>query len=302
MLPNFIIVGAEKAGTTWLYDRIRRHPHVFMPEVKEIHYFNRLNSNHKPRQNYKKHDLEWYEAHFRAWEGETAVGEATPMYLCDKQAPERIRTHLPDVRLVVCLRYPSDRAYSHYWMARGKEHTRHSFREVVQNRSPRFIERGRYGEQLRRYLSHFARSQILILIHEELFGEPVQHLNGICSFLGVEDTFYRDQPWITDAINRSSAVRSTALHRAIGNTAKWMRDHEGFRQVLDLLKKTGLTDRIKKANKAPRDYPDMPYEVRRELDQYYASTVQRVEEVLDRKIQPWRDRSTAFTLEPSSSE
>ena len=88
----------------------------------------------------------------------------------------------------------------------------------------------------------------------------------------------------------------------IGNTAKWMRDHEGFRQVLDLLKKTGLTDRIKKANKAPREYPDMPCELRCELDRYYASTVQRVEEVLDREICTWRNRSTAFTLEPSSSK
>ena len=88
----------------------------------------------------------------------------------------------------------------------------------------------------------------------------------------------------------------------IGNTAKWMRDHEGFRQVLDFLKRTGLTDRIKKVNKAPRNYPDMPYELRFELDQHYAPTVQRVEEVLDREIWTWRNRSTAFTLDPSSSE
>ncbi|MCS4133937.1 hypothetical protein GGP44_000567 [Salinibacter ruber] len=273
-----------------------------MPEVKEIHYFNQLDSNQQPRQNYEKHALEWYEDHFRGRVGEAAVGEVTPMYLCDKQAPKRIRAHLPDVRIVACLRYPTDRAYSHYWMARGKEHTTRSFQEVVQSRSPRFIKRGRYWKQLDRYLSHFDRSQVLILVHEELFEDPVQHLNEICSFLGVEDTFYRDQHWITDAVNRSSAVRSTALHRAIGNAAKWMRDHEGFRQVLDLLKKSGLTDRIKEANKAPRDHSDMPYELRCELDQYYVPTVQRVEAVLDREIRTWRNRSTAFTLEPSSTD
>jgi hypothetical protein len=300
--PNFLIIGAEKSGTTWLYDRLRRHPDVFMPEVKEIHYFNQLDSNHQPRRNYERHGFEWYEDHFRAREGEAAVGEVTPMYLCDKQASKRIRTHLPNVRLVACLRYPTDRAYSHYWMARGKEHMTRSFREVVQKRTLRFIERGRYGKQLERYLSQFNRSQILVLVHEELFADPVQHLNAISSFLGVEDTFYRDQSWITDAVNRSSTVRSTALHRMIGNTAKWMRDHEGFRQVLDFLKRTGLTDRIKKVNKAPRDYPDMPYELRCELDQHYAPTVQRVEEVLDREIWTWRNRSTAFTLDPSSSE
>lgn len=299
--PNFLIIGAEKSGTTWLYDRLRRHPDVFMPEVKEIHYFNQLDSNHQPRRNYERHDFEWYEDHFRAREGEAAVGEVTPMYLCDKQASKRIRTHLPNVRLVACLRYPTDRAYSHYWMAQGKEHTTRSFQEIVQKRTLRFIERGRYGKQLERYLSQFDRSQILVLIHEELFADPVQHLNAICSFLGVEDTFYRDQSWINDPVNRSSTVRSKALHRMIGRTAKWMRDHVGFRQMLDLLKKSGITDRVKEANKAPRDYPDMPYELRHELDQYYAPTVQRVEEVLNREVQPWRNRSTASTLEPSSS-
>ncbi len=301
MLPNFLIIGAEKAGTTWIYDRLRRHPGVFLPEVKEIHYFNQFNSNCQPRRNYKKHDLEWYEDHFREWKGETAVGEATPMYLCDERAPKRIRSHFPNISLIACLRYPTDRAYSHYWMARGKEHTTRSFQEVVQSRSPRFIERGRYGKQLDRYFSQFDRSQILILVHEELFADPIQHLNGICSFLEIDDTFYRDQSWITDTVNRSSTVRSTILHRMIGRTAKWMRDQEGFRQMLDLLKKSGITDRVKEANKAPRDYPDMAYELRHELDQYYAPTVQRVEEVLNREVQPWRNRSTAPILEPSSS-
>ncbi|WP_251963753.1 sulfotransferase domain-containing protein [Salinibacter ruber] len=301
MLPNFLVIGAEKSGTTWIYDRLRRHPDIFMPEVKEVHFFNRLNSNFETRQNYKEHDLEWYRAHFRNREREAAVGEATPMYLCDEKAPERIHLHAPDVGLIACLRYPTDRAYSHYWMARGKKHTTRSFQEVVQSRSPRFINRGRYGKQLDRYLSHFDRSQIHILVHEELFADPIEHLNEICSFLGVDDTFYRDQSWITDTVNRSSTVRSTILHKMIGRTAKWMRDHEGFRQMIDLLKKSGITDRVKEANKAPRDYPDMPYKLRHELDQYYAPTVQRVEEVLNREIQPWRNRSTASTLEPSSS-
>jgi hypothetical protein len=301
VLPNFLVIGAEKSGTTWIYDRLRRHPDIFMPEVKEVHFFNRLNSNLETRQNYKEHDLEWYKAHFRDREREAAVGEATPMYLCDEKAPERIHLHVSDVRLIACLRYPTDRAYSHYWMARGKKHTTRSFQEVVQSRSPRFIKRGRYGKQLDRYLSHFDRSQIHILVHEELFADPIEHLNEICSFLGVDDTFYRDQSWITDTVNRSSTVRSTILHRMIGRTAKWMRDHVGFRQMLDLLKKSGITDRVKEANKATRDYPDMPYELRHELDQYYAPTVQRVEEMLNREIQPWRNRSTASTLEPSSS-
>lgn len=300
MKPNFLIIGAEKAGTTWLYDRLRRHPDIFMPGVKEIHYFNELNSNHQPRRNYEKHDLEWYTDHFRQRENETAVGESTPMYLCDEQAPERIRTHLPDVRLIACLRHPTDRAYSHYWMARGKNHTEYSFQQVVDRKVSKFVKRGRYGVQLKRYLERFKRAQLQVVIHEELFADPVHHLNELCAFLGVEDTFYRDQDWITDAVNRSSTVRSTFFHRAIGTVAKWMRDRNGFRQALDALKKTGLTDRIKQANKQSRDYPDIPSDLRFELDNYYGSTVQEVEEILGRRIRVWRKQSTATIPESVS--
>ena len=300
MTLSFLIIGAEKSGTTWLYDRLRRHPDVFMPEVKEVHYFNQRNSNHQLRRNYEKHDFEWYENHFRERAGESAVGEATPMYLCDEQAPERIRTHLPNVRLIVSLRHPTDRAYSHYWMARGKKHTEYSFRRVVEQKVPKFIQRGRYGEQLERYLDRFERSQLQIVVHEELFEEPVRHLNELCAFLEVEDAFYGGQDWITEAVNRSSSIRSPFLQRVIGTTAKWMRDREGFRQVLDALKKTGLTDQVKQANKAPRDYPPMPVDLRRKLDDYYVSTVLKTEEILGRRIPSWREQSTATIPESGS--
>jgi len=299
MTPNFLIIGAEKAGTTWLYDRLRRHPNVFMPEVKEIHYFNHLNSNRRPCRNYGKHDLEWYEDHFRHRERESAVGEATPMYLCDKKAPARIAEHLPSVRLIACLRYPTDRAYSHYWMAQGKRHIDLEFREVVQRREERFIERGYYGKQLEKYLSCFGREQLQVLIHEELFANPVQHLNRVCAFLDVDDTFFQNQDWITEAINSSSAVRSPFVSRAIGGLAKWMRDHSGFRQILDVIKGVGVADRLKQANRVSRDYPEMPDALRHKLDELYAPTVQRVEQILGRRVKVWRDRCTAPIPEPS---
>jgi len=290
-LPNFLVIGAEKAGTTWLYDRLRRHPNIFIPAVKELHYFNRKGSNAERSGNGEAKDLKWYTSHFREAGQEEAVGEVTPMYLCDEAAPSRIHDRLPDVELIACLRYPVDRAYSHYWMARGKGHTGMSFEEVVQSRDVRFIERGRYGRQIERYLDDFDRDQILILIHEEVFDAPSESLNAICSFLGIEDTFYRDQSWITEKVHPASTERSIFLHRAIGAVATWMRHHRGARQVLDLLKSTGIADRVKKMNKKTRDYPEMLPEVRRELDEYYAPTVRRVENIMGRRIEAWRQRS-----------
>ena len=119
------------------------------------------------------------------------------MYLYDPKAPARIHEVIPDIKLIACLRYSTDRAYSHYWMARGKGHTSMSFEEVVQSREARFIERGRYARQIERYLDYFERDQILILIHEEVFNAPSESLNKICSFLGVDDMFYRNQLGLT---------------------------------------------------------------------------------------------------------
>ena len=292
MLPNFLTIGAEKAATTWLYDRLRRHPDIFMPDVKELHYFNGKNSNlESSANNFETQNLEWYKAHFEGAEEENAIGEATPMYLCDPEAPTQIHRTIPDVKLIACLRYPTDRAYSHYWMARGKDHTSISFEEVVQSREARFIERGRYARQIERYLDYFERDQILILIHEEVFDAPSESLNEICSFLGIDDSFYKDQPWITERVHSSSTERSILLHRAIGTLATWLRDHEGLRQMLDFIKDIGIAQWLKQANKKRREYPKMLVELRRELDEYYAPTIQRVEQILGRQLEVWRDRS-----------
>lgn len=295
--PTFLIIGSEKAGTTWLYDRLRRHPDVFMPLVKELHYFNRRNSNIEPTDvTFGPENWAWYLSHFSEPGSASAMGEATPMYLCDPSAPERIHSVLPDVKLIACLRHPTERAYSHYWMAKGKNHTSMSFEEVVQQREERFIERGRYGRQLDRYLDRFDREQLLILIHEEVFESPSESLNRVCSFLGVDNTFYQNQAWITEKVHPSSTERSILLHRAIGAVAKWMRQHQGTRQVLDWLKSIGLAGRLKKANKKTRQYPEMPSGLRRELDQYYSDTLVSVEELLGRKIAVWRDRSMIASI------
>jgi hypothetical protein len=287
MLPNFLVVGAEKAGTTWLYERLRRHPDIYMPLTKEIHFFSDRNSNLEHHDHFTRHGLTWYKHFFQDHEGESAVGEVTPMYLCDEKAPERIRELLPDVRIIACLRHPVDRAYSHYWMARGKNHTDLSFEEVVRRREPRFIERGRYGEQLARYYDLFEPNQILVLIHEEVFSAPSQYLNKVCSFLEVDNTFFQDQEWISARENSSATLRSTLGGRLIGKTAKWMRYRPVFRDILDGIKRTGLAEQLKRLNRKKRSYPPMRTDLRHELSGYFEPQIRQTEKLIGRKITVW---------------
>lgn len=279
MLPNFLIIGAEKSGTTWLYEKLRRHPEVYMPDVKELYFFSRDGRFGKT--------LEWYEKHFKS---APAVGEATPAYMYDEQAPLRIANAIPDVKLIACLRHPTDRVYSQYWMNRGLGEVDHTFREVVHEKEDLYVGHGLYGEQLDRYLSYFDRDQLLLLISEEVFSAPSASLNEICSFLGVSDTFYQDQKWISVRENRAARSRSKWAFEMIQEIATWMRHTEGARQVLDAVKATGLADLIKDANREPREYPEMDSEIRKKLDERYVSTIARVEEIVGREIEVWRDR------------
>lgn len=279
MLPNFLIIGAEKSGTTWIYERLRRHPQIYMPAVKELDFFGRDRESGRT--------LEWYEDHFCE---APAVGEKCPAYMYDPTAADQIAQLIPDVKLIASLRHPTDRTYSSYWMSRGVGDIGCSFEKVVREEQEMYVGRGRYGVQLNRYFSHFDRDQLLILIFEEIMAHPTDSLNRICSFLGVDSTFYSGQDWIAERENASIEVRSTMMFGIVRTIAKWMRRTDGARQVLDVLKATGVTELIKGANREPREYPEMDPELRKELDEQYASTVLRVERLLGRKIKVWRDK------------
>ncbi len=289
MLPNFLFIGAEKSGTTWFYRRLKEHPDIYLPETKEVHFFNKYDSNLTERNHYARFDLRWYEDFFRFCDGERAVGEVTPMYLCDPCAPERIKAALPEVKLICCLRNPVDRAYSHYWMARRKRHTHLSFEEVIECEEARFIERGDYYEQLYTYLEQFSREQLLILIHEEVFREPAEHLQKVCHFLEVDPAFYRrdGDANLREEENRAGGYHSLWLYDAIGKTAKLMREHYLTGRLLDALKATGMTDEILEVNRKPQDYPPMQPAHRKYLRDYYASSMKELEALLGRRVAVW---------------
>jgi hypothetical protein len=287
VLPNFLIIGAEKSATTWLHARLTEHPDIFLPRTKEIHFFNRCNSNLVPRDNYQL-GLNWYERFFRDARGFRAAGEATPMYLCDRVAPARIRQHLPHARLICCLRNPIDRAYSHYWMAFRKGHTTDTFADVVRAREPRFIERGQYARQLSTYLRLFDRPQILVLIYEEIDGHPSAMLRRICAFLDVDANHYADAADQPRAFSASS-YRSRRLLQATHSTARWMRRHYPFGEVLDVLKSTGIPRWIKESNRKPEPYPPLESGLRAELAAYYRAEVHDLQQLLGRSVDAWRD-------------
>jgi hypothetical protein len=198
-LPDFLIIGAQKAGTTALYAYLRRHPAITGPSWKEVSYFDR----HYGR------GAAWYRGNFpnRVRARGKLVGEASPSYIFHPLGPERVKALVPEARLVALVRNPVDRALSHYHheVALGREPL--PFEDALDAEEDRlrgekerlaadpsyfsrpwwshaYTSRGRYAEQLERWLAVFPREQLLIVPSEDLGSEPERTHARVLDFLG----------------------------------------------------------------------------------------------------------------------
>jgi hypothetical protein len=197
-LPDAMIIGAMKCGTSSLHNYLAQHPQVIPPLRKEVHFFD---------VNYGRGES-WYRANFgRA--GEPGLNfESSPYYLYHPLAPERASRMVPQARLVVLVRDPVRRAYSHYWHERDKGREKLSFEDAVAAEPDRigidaerlargeievsaahqhfsYLGRGRYAEQIERWLRFYPRERLLCLRFEDLAAEPLAVLNQSLAYLGL---------------------------------------------------------------------------------------------------------------------
>jgi hypothetical protein len=146
MIPNFLIAGTMKGGTTSLWYGLRQHPDVFMPEEKELNFFKSSAGNYQ-------NGIEWYKQKFEGHDGESAVGEASPRYMAFEEVPRRVHEMNPNMRFIFVLRDHVDRAYSHYWHMLRQANETLSFEEAVDREADRI--QLRYAGLLRRPVSDF---------------------------------------------------------------------------------------------------------------------------------------------------
>ena len=179
MLPQFVCIGAMKAGTTSLYGYLTEHPEIEMPPVKELDYF-------VEEKNWTR-GLHWYEEQFAGVSDGRLTGDISPNYskypLFDG-VPERIARVLPDVRLIYVMRDPIARMRSHWVHAIDKGTESEPLGTTLLG-NPYFLECSSYGMQLERYLEHFPRGRVLLLTAEELRADRHRVLTQVFEFLGV---------------------------------------------------------------------------------------------------------------------
>jgi hypothetical protein len=190
--PNFIIIGAQKGGTTSLHRYLTQHPDVSGGLRKEVHFFSWT----------YEQGLDWYLAHFPPRGEARVVGEASTSYLCHPKVPARIRRDVPNAKLIALLRNPVDRAYSQYQMNVRKGFEALSFEDALEAEPQRLREagdwattqwryssyatRGLYAEQLAWWFAAFPREQLLVLKSEAFFAEPAAGIAQTLAFLGLD--------------------------------------------------------------------------------------------------------------------
>lgn len=289
MHPDFLIIGAEKAGTTWLHDVLRAHPGLFLPDVKEVHYFNRFDSNGHEIDNYTRRGPDWYAEHFKSAPAGLPKGEATPMYLCDPDAAQRIRDTLPEARFIVMLREPVSRAWSHYRMARSKQHIEADLETLITTEDARVLGRGLYARQLEHWFSLFDRDRFLILIFEEVTADPAPALTRVADWLGVDPApLLAARP--EESRNAASGYKSAGLYNASVRAARALRNFPLTRGLASWLKASGLYETIKKANRSAPPEMTLPDTQRAALVDYYRDDLVRLGALLDLQDPPWHPK------------
>lgn len=200
-LPNFLIIGAFKSGTNSLYHYLEPHPQIFMCPAKEPSFFAFEGQEIMDNVWAKKNIITQFDEYKKLFSGvkdEAAIGEASPFYLVSSQAPERIKHYLPNAKLIAILRNPVDRAYSQ-WQMEYRQGTEKidNFAQAVQVKQTgsdgterqRFVYGGKYFSLLRRFYDLFDRSQISVLLFDNLLKDRIGLLKKIYNFLNVDPTF-----------------------------------------------------------------------------------------------------------------
>lgn len=303
-LPNFLIIGAQKAGTTALYYYLKQHPHIYMSPEKEPHFFALEGESidfRGPRDNEILKDiavteLEDYRQLFKNVSDESAVGEATAVYLYSPKACERIRHYVPKAKLIAILRNPAERAYSSFLhMVRDGREPLEDFGRALQEEETRirdnwgpiwhYKQAGFYYGQLKRYFDEFAREQIRIYLYEDLKGDPDGTLRDIFQFLEVDDAFAPD---MSGRYNVAGVPKNRSLHTLHEFLIK---SHPLKSALKPLVPKNLRRQAVKRVVNGIRNRnlvkPSFPPEIREQLLADYREDVLKLEHLIQRDLSGW---------------
>ncbi|MDX3909605.1 MAG: sulfotransferase [Sphingobium sp.] len=269
--PSFMIIGAVKGATTWVAHQLRCHPDLWLPDA-EPHYFS-TEYDRGP---------DWYRGLFDPAPEGRIIGEKSASYLAHPDAPARIAAAFPDMRLIVQLRDPVQRAYSDYCMYFRRGMVGPDPRKYLDGgraEASRFLQGGLYGAHIGRFLDHFPREQLYVIFYESIKSSADAIVADVCRHIGVDVHVAADE--IASRKNDSTAPMLPLSLRRLLKPA---------RPLLDPLRSNPLFARARSAMAAPVRYPPLTEELRGMLRDFYQDDLLMLEGLLQQTLPAWCPR------------
>jgi len=295
VMPNFLVIGAMKSGTTALYYYLEQHPQIYMSPIKEPNFFCYEGQVVADRNSITQ--IGDYQDLFKGVSGEKAIGEASHCYLYEPRAVERIEHYVPEAKLIAILRNPVDRAHSHFLhLVRNGTEPLTDFAQAIREETGArqkemfqdYVGVGLYHDQLKRYFDAFGRDRIKVYLYEDLSNAPIDTLQDAFRFLEVEDSFVPDV----------SVKRNVSGYPKYKILDKFLRKPKVAKQAIKLYLPTGLRWRLSEAfdNLKTRNLiepPPVQPEVRRQLIEVYREDILKLQELICRDLSGWHETRRA---------
>jgi Sulfotransferase domain len=274
---DFVGIGVQKAATSWLFTCLHEHPAVrasTMTNSKELSFFN------------DDWELGYRWLHRGFDFGDWLCGEFTPRYFHHANVPDRIRMYHPEIKLLLVLREPVERALSQHRheLRRLRLPAGITFRDALEE-NPSYLEQGRYATHLERWRDNFADSQILVLLYDDVCADPAATMRRVFTFLGIDDGFH--PPSLQARVNASVSYRSSSLARVTGRLSVTVQRRFGD-PVVKALVGTRLPTVIRRMNSdvVSQALPDETMVA--DLRDRFADEVERLEKMIDRDLSAWK--------------
>lgn len=283
-LPNFIIIGAAKSGTTSIYHYLKQHPQIFMCPIKEPNFFSSNPCNYTIKE---------YENLYKGTIDEKAIGEASPSYLRSYETPMKIKQLIPHCKIIIILRNPMERLFSDFNYSKclgvNRGNVDDFLRKQVKNNKGSWyslgimIKTGMYYDQVKRYIQVFGREKIKINLYEELISKSQQFILDIYKFLEVNSSFF---PNIEKIYNVGSKPIIPKLSEFIGNPPAIIKNFFKFLLPMEYIKQKQLIKRILWFNVRSQKSL-MSNETKSYLLKIYHEDILNLEQLIGKDLSDW---------------
>jgi len=297
MRIDFIGIGGAKCGSTWIAKCLREHPEVGMSETKELNYFSRTRA-FNTKSEYDARGINGYYELFKKCTGKKKIGEYSTHYLPDSNVVKIIKKHFPNVKLIVSLRHPVERAYSEYLINRyfilnEKDDFETAFLKRHKSYYDNYMDKGFYYKQLKPYFDNFPKRNIKVVIFEDVKKDAKKFIQEIYKFIEVDDKF------IPESLNEKANPFSTTRFPLIVRT---MEKGSGFIHFIESIGLGKLTSFIKRKTNLDKIYwklyeknrkdikkPRLEPELKKRLMKVYLKDIKKLEKLIGKNIPQWKN-------------